>query len=243
MINKFLTACLTLVLLKSFGLSGTAAEPSMSDRFPKKQAEARSSDPYERVFEAVGKPHDSATLIEFLSDLACDDEGLANLPRLIEGLGHAQRVKRKEAQKRLNDIGLVALPYLHEAQTNPDLEVARLAAKCLRMMPRGTEAVKYTQYAVRLLVQRDPPQTRETLIQYLPFSNDPVVGEIIYRYFAAHYSKNQTIGREIEDAVLSPIPSRRALAGLMIARYGPRDHLGLKKLLDETDETVLLRTA
>src|SRR5258708_6604835 len=65
-------------------------------------------DPDEGVFERAKKPHDSASLIEYVQKLASNDEDLQNLSNLIRVLGSEKPKDRQEAIKRISRLGRAA---------------------------------------------------------------------------------------------------------------------------------------
>src|SRR5690606_20904936 len=104
---------------------------------------------------------------------------------LVKQLGDDEFETREAASKALPEYGVAALAALRKAKDSRDPEVRRRVRELLPALervaalerPGGLPLVGAT---VRLLLHRKTPGAVETLLRYLPFTNDPAVEEEIY---------------------------------------------------------------
>lgn len=129
--------------------------------------------------------------------------------RLVRQLGAEQYAVRESAQKKLADMGEVALPYLMEFIGSDNPEVSNRVASVIR---RPKSPALRVEIAARLLSTADPDQMESGV--YMLFES-PVED---YDLFVARMRK----ARGIERAIFEPVAERLAIWKEMTERFNRR---------------------
>lgn len=231
--------CVLLSLL--LGLAGAAPSESLAAAplpLHKKRPEMPIS---KRFLQEFGLPTDDEGMVQVLLSHSYKDVGI---PDLIGQLGDENPKKRDEAVKKLLRLEHIALPFLREACTNPDAEIARRAKLCVdKLEPRCRGY--WAGALVNVLAQRRPPGTFDAFLQFLPFTNDPIVEERIYYTLEGIIQDTEgAVPNSLVTALADPLPERRAVAACILARRGdPKAKAAVARLLSDDDCNVRLRAA
>ena len=219
-------------LILAFGLTSLLAASVATSALP------QPIDDDEVALRKAGVKVDGGELLAYLRRQSGADDDLAGIDQLVRDLGAPRQATRVGAADKLIALGPVALPRLRKAaKESEDSEIVRSAKRCV---DRITRAWDYEQHraAVRLLARRATP----AFLHHLPYVVDEEVEADIWYSLDAMAKKE--IDPAFQKALASPFPSRRAVAGLILSRYGDKkqrdDAFGL---LDDADATVRLRTA
>src|SRR5688572_8423623 len=81
----------------------------------------------EALCRQVGQATDPRALLAYLRQRSPSPEDARLAARLVERLGDDGFAKRREAARRLEELGLIALPALRKNKDHGDLEVRRAA--------------------------------------------------------------------------------------------------------------------
>jgi len=162
---------------------------------------------------------------------------------LIERLGDADFKVREKAQAEVKGMGSLILPLLRQASRHPDVEVRIRARDCLSQMERD-KSLPLSATAVRLIALRKPAGAAETLLAYLPYSDEETVqAEMQLALNAAAFKDGKpepVVVRALSDAQAA----RRAAAAEALCLGGDRQHLPtVHKLLSDSEPSVRLKTA
>jgi HEAT repeat protein len=186
---------------------------------------------------------EDAKLLAYLEQRVTNDELLKRVDSLIRQLADTDFEKREEASRQLLTIGAAALPKLQLALKSDDTETARRAKECVEKIEKQAKEMGTPSEVVYQLLARRPAGTIETLVRYVPAVDDDAVEEQIY------FGLEKLVENDAKAvAVLVPFlkdkaAGRRAVAGLLVARYGTEEQRkAARKLLDDADTTVRLRT-
>lgn len=195
-----------------------------------------------RVLLASGVAADAKELLRFFRDRTAEAEPEA-VRTLVRKLGDDSFAVREEATRRLARLAGRATPFLRPALDNPDPEVRRRAAECLRLIERG-EAPGLAAAAARALAARNPPGAAEALLAFLSCAADAATADAVRAALAdlavADDEADPVLVRGLADAE----PARRAAAASALVRAGATEHLAAaRKLLDDPEPEVRLHVA
>jgi hypothetical protein len=200
----------------------------------------------EQTLSAAKLGHDGPALLDFFQKQILTDADRATVARLLGQLGDEDFAARDKASTDLVALGPKILALVRPAVKDADLEVARRAQDCVRLLedadrtPAAGAAVPLA--AVRLLAVRKPAATAEVLLAYLPFADrDNLIDEIQTTLAAVAVR-----GGKADPAVLAALTARaalpRAVAGAALAQAAAADHAqALRALLQDPDLAVRLR--
>jgi HEAT repeat protein len=206
----------------------------------------------EAVTGTKGEQED-VRLRAYLKELAEKSPDLRRIDPLVRQLGDDDFDVREEASRRLGGLGAVALPALRLAIKSSDAEIARRAAGCIETIEKQQPWTTPLKAVQRLLARR-PPETIAALLEFLPSVADPEIEEAIYFGLTTllEQQKNLDSLRQQElplDASLiaslsDKAPAHRALAGLLVGRFGDEERkVTVRKLLNDSESVVRLRVA
>lgn len=225
----------TLLLASLLGAVAFAAYSSSAARPP-------FVDDDEAALRKAGVKVDGDELLAYLRRRGGADDDLTGIDQLVRDLGAPAYRTRVVAAVKLISLGPVALPRLRKAaKESEDREVVRSAKRCADLVAKAWD---YEQHraAVRLLARRAGAGTTPAFLHHLPYIADEEVEADIWYSLDAMARKG--IDPAFRKALASPFPSRRAVAGFVLGRYGDKkqrdDAFGL---LSDADATVRLRTA
>jgi hypothetical protein len=171
------------------------------------------------------------------------------VPLLVRRLADDSYQVRITAAARLVSLAGRAVPALQQAAQSADPEVRRLAASCLRKIEAASEP-DLVAAAARVLAGRRPHEAADALLEYLPaaVADAPVtaIGNALAFLAVRHDEKDsRAIGKpdpRLPAALADESPSRRAAAGIALARAGVKDQLpAVRKLLQDPEASVRLQ--
>jgi HEAT repeat protein len=198
----------------------------------------------ERVLREAHVATDSASLLQFFRERTLDQNGQARLTQLAQQLGDKSYKVRSHASETLIDLGAVAIPFLREAEKNPDLEVSRRAADCLRQIEERYTRVGVAASAARLLALRKPAGAAQALLGYLPFAESDAVAEEIKEELEKVALRNGKPDKAVFDALTDTSPVRRGAAAEVLCRMGDATaRAAVRKLLTDSDPVARFRAA
>jgi HEAT repeat protein len=188
-------------------------------------------------------PSEKISPLDVLRRRSGADTDLLRLNKLIEQLGDRSFEQREVASSSLARLGPVALPALRMAIKSDDPETVRRATACLEEIEKAQAGFAPFEVVQQLLRQK-PAGAIEALTHYLPYAADEAVEEAIYFGMSAWLEQDRHTVVVLVPALEDKLPARRALAGLLVARFGTAEQQSIarKKLIDP-DPTVRLRVA
>jgi hypothetical protein len=198
----------------------------------------------EALLRAAAIATDDHALLEFLRRQTPDVATLRRAQQLIEQLGSDSFSVREQASADLLALGPGVLPLLQQTvRKTADLEVRRRAHDAVRQLQsRWTPALAAA--VVRLLGQRKPLGTVETLLAFLPGPYDASVREEIQNTLVAVARSQRESHSSLVQALASPEPVRRTAAAVTLCRLGAGEYRpAVGKLLHDSDATVRLQVA
>jgi HEAT repeat protein len=165
-----------------------------------------------------------------------------HIDEFIQQLGDPDYQRRERASGALVVIGRAALEHLRSASGDTDLEIGRRARACMDAIETALDK-SAGYFAVLGLLRHRPPGTAEALLEYLPEA-DAETAEEIWQGITAVAVRDGTIDVDLRSALEDKAPPRRALAALLLGRYGGEEHrAAVRKCLSDTDPDVRLRAA
>src|SRR5207245_1324223 len=118
-------------------------------------------------------------------------------------------------------LGTAAVPLLHAASRDvDDLDTSNRAKKCL-------EAIQTSHVlaaCARLLAERNPEGTAETLFNFLPYADDEQLANEIVQSLATVCLKGGSTHPALLKALEDPVPLRRATAVEVLCKQGGEAH-------------------
>lgn len=223
----------------------------------------------ERLLRSARLGTDGPALLEFFRSRIVTDVQTNRARALVRQLGDALYLERERASAKLAAMGPVAAPVLRGAVRDPDLEIARRAEECLRLIEERDYGPPLVAAAARLAAARQPPGAAPVLLSYLPWAEDDQVAEEIRTSLAALVTPREGIvettfvaslagpwealaadcvraepERVLRAALTDAHPLRRAAGGEALCRADlERTRPDVRKLLQDPDATVRLRVA
>jgi hypothetical protein len=167
------------------------------------------------------------------------DKGLALVPQLDD----ASADVREKALTALLSLGNGAIPFLRQAANNPEGKAAERIQRSLELIDKGA-LTPLPPVAARLLALRKPAGTAETLLNYLPFSEDEHMTEEIRNTLAAVALSDGKLEPMLLKALEDKLAVRRSAAGEAVVRSGDKEHReAVVKLLKDVDSSVRFQIA
>lgn len=121
----------------------------------------------EQFLKKAGVSIESAALLEQIRKLTVDDARREQLRTLVKQLGDDDFTRREKAFDELVAQGMVATPLLRLAARDTDAEVAKRAQACLQKIGQTVDPALLAA-TLRILAQRRPAGTVETLLAFVP---------------------------------------------------------------------------
>jgi hypothetical protein len=197
----------------------------------------------EEVLKTAKIPTSTRGLLDFFRQRTVADADREQMKLWIAQLGDDAFEVREKASSALVARGAPAEPLLKQALKNPDIEVVRRAEECLRQIKRGVGA-SVPLAAARLLARRNPPETAQVLLAYLPFADNELVADEVRNTLAAAALREGKPAPVLVAGLTDKDALRRATAAEALCRAGAKDlRPAIKKLLKDEDPGVRLRTA
>jgi hypothetical protein len=199
--------------------------------------------PAEQTLKEAGVATDGPGLLAYLRRHTLSPADRERLAAAVRQLGDHAFPVRERASATLAAAGRPALPFLKPALRDPDLEVARRAARCLEAIQQSPALTRLAA-AVRLLAERRPGGAAEALLAYLPCAGDDSLEEAV---FASLQVVGLRGGRP-EPALLGALGDehalRRAAAARVVGRAAdPGPRRAVRRLLKDADVRVRYEAA
>jgi HEAT repeat protein len=197
----------------------------------------------ELLLKEAKVPTDGPGLLEFFRRRVPTEKDQTRITELIRQLGSSDFQNRQKATQELITLGPVALPELRKAQKEKDAEVKRRATECIETIERKASPT-VTAAAVRVLKARAPAGATGVLLAFLPHANDDSVEEETTGALLALGVRDGKADLLLAAALDDPMPNRRAMAAMILGRYGTPDQKEtVRKLLKDPDPRIRLRAA
>jgi hypothetical protein len=209
------------------------------------------SDADEQLLRAAGIATDNRSLLDFFRHQTADTATSQRVRQLIEQLGSDSFPVREQAGSDLTALGPAALPLLRQAiRTTADLEVRRRSRDCAQQIENRWTSM-LAAAAARLLAQRKPAGTAETLLAFLPGPYDEWVNEEIQNTLVAVARADGEGTAACLRSLASPVPARRTAAAVALCRRGSVGPTSreweswpfVRKLLQDREASVRLPVA
>jgi hypothetical protein len=202
----------------------------------------------EELLKAAKVAGDGPALLDYLRRHTLDAGSEARVQALVRQLGDDSFDKRERASRELVALGNLARPFLRQAVSSPDAEVARRAQDCLRQIEKkGAAAEGSPQVAaavLRRVARLKPAGAARVLLAYLPSAQDEALAEEVRLALAAVAVKDGKPEPLLVEALADKLPARRLAAAVALCRGRAADALpAVRKLLDDPDANVRFRAA
>ena len=185
---------------------------------------------------------DKVLLNEFQSRTMTDDERDQALA-LIQKLDDVSADVREKASTELVGMGRRVAPLLRQASASPNPRIGPFAQSCLQSIEKDLPN-PLPAAAGRLLALRAPDGAVGVLLAYLPYADGDADAEQLRDLLgslAAHDAKAVPV---LVKGLGDKIGVRRSAAAVALVRRGAGDDLAaVKKLFNDADPDVRLRTA
>jgi hypothetical protein len=210
-------------------LSASGSEPASAD---------------EQLLRYARLPTDGPALLELFRKRTATESDWQRVRALVRQLGSPVYQARERASGELLALGTPAVPLLRQALQDPDLEIARRAEACLRLIEEKDLGPAIAAAAARLLALRRPAGAAEVLLAYLPSADDELVAEEIRTTLAALAVADPSAEKALTAALDDRIAVRRGAAADALGRSGnAQQRAAVRKLLHDGEPLVRLRAA
>ncbi|MFO0968691.1 MAG: hypothetical protein U0793_24300 [Gemmataceae bacterium] len=115
-----------------------------------------------------------ALLAAFRKRTLSPEQTAKALTRIAE-LGHEKFATRQRAAAEIVTLGLPVVPLLRQALPGVSLEQSRRIEDCLQRIARAHDSEGLPVVAARLVALRKPAGAVETLLAYVPFTDDELM--------------------------------------------------------------------
>jgi HEAT repeat protein len=185
----------------------------------------------------------AAGLLEFFRRRTLDDAARQRLERLVQQLDSNSFASRQDAARKLVEQGTPALAFLRPALDGGTLELTRRVESCIREIETGPGPV-LPLAAVRLLARLHPADAVQVLLAYAPFAEDASVEEEVINALATLAVQQPKVPEMLAAALKDELPTRRALAAVVLGLVGTREQARpLQALLADPESRVRFRAA
>jgi HEAT repeat protein len=162
----------------------------------------------------------------------------------INQLDHEKFATRQRATAELVAVGLPVVPLLRQALPGKSLEQSRRIEQCLEQITKAHRLETLPVVAARLLAVRKPAGAIETLLAYVPFTDNGLmkaeVAAALQRIAGTRLSADASLMKALHDT----LPARRAIAGEVLAAVAnAKVRAAVRNLLANSDHSVRLRVA
>jgi hypothetical protein len=173
----------------------------------------------EQALRAAGHAVTGPALVEFLRQHTPPGVDAAGIRRLIRQLGDESFDTRQKASADLVALGPAAVPWLREATSDADAEVARRARECLERISEPHDAALVGP-VVRLLALRAPAGGAEVLLTLLLRTRDEVMAREVRAALAALAVRDGKPEPVLVQALADRDAQRQAAASAALGRDG-----------------------
>lgn len=198
----------------------------------------------EQKLQNAGLATDGPSLLAFFRTQTITRSAHTKIATLVQQLGDKSFKIRDKASTELPRMGMVAVPFLRQAATSTDLEVACRAEACLRQIEEKDFRVGIPAAAARLVAARKPEGATEVLLDFVPSVENDSVAEEVRAALAAVAVHDGKPDKALLEALDDPVPARRAAAVESLSQAGLAKQLPeARKLLHDPDLLVRQRAA
>jgi HEAT repeat protein len=160
--------------------------------------------------------------------------------KLFQKLGSENFREREQAAKTLIEYGPLAIPILQRLMPSAPLEVRLRAENCLKAL-EARSPVALAAAVVRLLKVRAPAEAVTVLLEYAPYA--PEADELLDTVYTLAIT-NGKVHPAIASALKDGLPTRRAIAAVLLGRFGNAEQRAqVAALLEDKDPGVRFRAA
>lgn len=168
----------------------------------------------EQVLKTAGIAADGPNLLKYFRKRTPSPEEQVTFKKRAKQLGSTAHPVRAQATTELIRAGRAALPSLREMAKTSDLELARRAQYCIGVIEQNTR-LGVSAHAARVLVERNPPGTIETLLAYLPFADEGVEEDVRLAIKRVAYVNGKAVA-VLEQALTHPNAKQRGAAAWIV---------------------------
>jgi HEAT repeat protein len=196
-----------------------------------------------RTLRAAGLSDQAPALLAYFRGWTPAGVGPDTLPTLVAQLGSPNFQARERASAALVRIGPAAVPLLREAARGEEVEVARRAGRCLKVLGKGSDPA-VSRAAARALARRNPPGAAKALLDFFPFAEDGAVAEEVVLALTELAYPGGRPDKGLAAALAGRWPAKRAAAAEALARAADAgQRRALAGLLGDADARVRLPVA
>jgi hypothetical protein len=186
-----------------------------------------------RTLEARKQSADGAALLALLRARIPTGTECEEIARLVAKLGHVKFASRQKAMTELQRFGAKAAAQLREAAKSDDPEVARRAEQLLEALAKGQESAGQQTSgpeaplviaALRVLAMRRPAEAVETILAYLPWACDDLVGREALNALDALNEAEGKPHPALLEALKDPDALKRSAAAAVLGKDGGAYH-------------------
>jgi hypothetical protein len=191
----------------------------------------------EQTLKSAGIATDGPALLDYFRKRTPSPDELATMKQRAVQLGSSVFAVRTQATDFLISKGRPALPFLREIARKGDLETARRAQYCIGIIEQNTR-LGLSATAARVLIERKPAGTLETLLAYLPFVDESWVEEDIRQSLKRIAFKDGRALPAVEKSLEDKEAKRRAAAAWFMGQSSdPKQRqLAVYRLEDESND-------
>jgi RNA polymerase sigma factor (sigma-70 family) len=187
---------------------------------------------------------DGQALLAAFKKWTLSPEQTAKALALIADLNDEVFAKRQRAVADLVAFGPPVVPLLRQALPGAELEQANRIKQCLKQIAKTHDRDTLPTVAARLLALRKPAGASETLLAYLPFTDDEVMKWEVAKALKTLAGQGARADPALVKALEDTSPVRRAVAGEVLAGAADAEvRPAVRKLLADSDLAVRLRVA
>lgn len=195
-----------------------------------------------KLLADAGLPTDDGpALLDYFRRRAVTDADRAAIDQLVRQLGSPKFELRERASAKLVEFGASAVVQLRQAETNPDVEIARRAERCLAAIEK-VPGTALSSAVARRVAKLKPPGAVGVLLAYMPAAEDEVVADELRDAIAALAATDGQPDPVLNRSLNDPSPVIRAAAAEALIRTGrPDATVEARKLMADFDAEVRLR--
>lgn len=191
-----------------------------------------------------------ADLLKFFRERTPSADDQKKYRALVKAFAHDSYAIREQANKKLLQAGVNAIPFLKEAEHDvSSVERARRAQDLLREI-RQKNLPSVPIAGIHLLARpaqkkdASPSELIRTLLDYVPFADDEIVEEEVLSALTLLSLREPAIEPELLKALSDASPTRRGAAAYVLGHVGTKEQVAkVQDLLNDTQPLVRFRAA
>ena len=188
----------------------------------------------EQIIKAARIAVETPALLEFLRKQTVSDDKRTKIKKLIRDLASGSFDVREKAVEELIKQGEPAVPFLSQAMSDPDAEVAGRAKECLEKIGKPVDPA-VAQAVLRLLAERKPAGSAGVLLDYLPCAPNEEVRQHAAAALEAVARPDGKPDKALVQALEDKDVARREAAATALGREnkGDKEKIGRRILLPD----------